>query len=130
MRRAAEDSGLRWRRVAGNLEEAAGRDAALLEAPPERAALVVRADRADRDRRAAERAHVGGGVAGAARETLLAREAEDEDRRLAADAPGMAVDEAVEDEVARDREPAPGKRGHEPEEPVARDVKSHGMSGL
>ena len=55
---------------------------------------------------AAERAHVGGGVARAARNALLPHVTQDQDGRLAADPLGMAVHEPVEDEVPGDDEAA------------------------
>ncbi len=73
----------------------------------------------------AERADVGGRVSRAARQPFLPAKAEDEHRRFPADALGVAVDEAVEDVVAGDDDPAAGEARNERLQAAARDVEGH-----
>ena len=61
--------------------------------------------------RGAERVDVVGGVGGAAEPHLALGEAQDEDRRLARDARGLAVEVLVGDEVADDHDAPAGKAG-------------------
>ena len=100
MTRAGEHSRLARGAIAASHQDAVDRDAAGGERVEQGAPRLVVADEADRERPAAERVDVGDRVGAAAGHQVLAVVAEDEDRRLPADALGRAADEAVGDQVA------------------------------
>jgi hypothetical protein len=89
------------------------------------AAFGVRADDTDRKRHAAQRPDVGRGVASPSRQLLLLPEAEDQDGRLSTDAFGMAVDEAIEDEVPGHHDAAALETRDQREEALALDWEGH-----
>src|SRR5262249_52726722 len=128
VRRAAEDPRLRGRPVAVLLGETAIVDAPLAQGAAQRAAVLVGAHDADRGGLAPQGLHVRGCVARPAREVVLTREAEDDDRSLARDTARVPVDEAVEDEVASDDDAAAGKQRHEREESPPGDIERHGCA--
>ncbi len=98
-RRAGEDAHLGRRRPTRHRHQAVDRHVARGEGGDELAAVRVVADAADRQRPPAQRAHVGHRVGAAAGRERLARPAQDQHRRLAADALRMSGDETVGDQV-------------------------------
>src|SRR5690606_23512112 len=68
------------------------------------AADLVAPDQAHQPHRAAERGHVGGGIARAPWDDLGGSVLEDEDRRFARDSRDTAIDVLVGDEIADDRD--------------------------
>ena len=65
-------------------------------------------------------------VPGAARQAFLFPEAEDQDRRFAADPLGVPVNETVEHVVARHGQPVAGKPRDQGDQTVPQDGKAHG----
>ena len=86
--------------IAASHQDAVDRDAAAGEQVEQRAPGLVVADESDRQRPAAQGVQIGDRVAAAAGHQLLAVVAEDQHRRLPADAFRRAADEAIRDQVA------------------------------
>ena len=86
--------------IAASHQDAVDRDAAAGEQVEQRAPGLVVADESDRQRPSAQGVQIGDRVAAAAGHQLLAVVAEDQHRRLSADAFRSAADEAIRDQVA------------------------------
>src|SRR5262249_39480043 len=125
VRPAAQDSSLGGSRVSRDRQKVSRLDAALSQNSDERASPLVVSHGADRHGDAAQVAAVGGGVSGAARQTLLLPESQDEDRRLSTHPFGMTKDETIENIVAGHDQPAAFEGGDEREQPLPRNAPRH-----
>src|SRR5258707_659048 len=108
---ARHDAGLHRRRASRLAGDAVGAHARLTE---ERVHLVARGvlpEQTHRQHGGAERVDVVGRVGGAAEPHLAIGEAQDEDRGLAGDARGLAVEIFVGDEIAHHHHAAAGEAG-------------------